>query len=211
MKKMVLLITGLLLLGGITLNCEDNGEKRGNRTCRETEKRIDLHRQMAEDYYNGYDQETVEEGKAYASWKVAEGADYMSPYFTNYETIPLESMENIAQSATIEANAYRVRFTDWKPVAFMNWPSDHGFVMRTKFEGTDRCTGNTMSFYTHGFVETNEDGEITHWETWPDNEYNNFLKTAIGKGGPWKDAAEYYGAIIEFLENAGSFECPAAE
>lgn len=180
--------------------------------CKAIEDRIELHRQMAEDYFKGYDQETVEEGAAYASWTVAEGAEYWSPYFTNFETIPLVSMEDIALSATIEANAYRVRFTDWGPVEFMSWPSDHGFVMRTKFEGTDRCTGNVMSFYTHGFVETNEDGEITHWETWPDSRpYDNFLKTAIGKCGPWKDAAEYYGAIIEFLENAATFECPASE
>lgn len=211
MKKIALLISGIVLLGGIALSCEKDGDESGYRSCREVEKRIDMHRQMAEDYYNGYDQETVEEGKAYASWKVAEGADYMSPYFTNFETIALVSMEDIAQSATIEANAYRVRFTDWRPVEFMNWPSDHGFVMRTKFEGTDRCTGNTMSFYTHGFVETNENGEITHWETWPGSRYDAFLKTAIGRCGPWKDAAEYYGAIIEFLENAASFECPASE
>jgi len=182
--------------------------------CRELEDRIELHRQMAEDYYMGYDQETVQQGEAYASWKVAEGADYWSPYFTNYQTIPLTSMEDIAMSATIEANAYRVRFPDWGPVEFMSWPSDHGFVMRTKFEGTDRCTGNTMSFYTHGFVETNENGELTHWETWPDTpQYDPFLKAAIGQCGPWKDAQEYYGAIIAFLNKAeaGEFSCPVSE
>lgn len=218
MKKIVYWIACLLLIGYAGIVAA-NGQKQANTlkckkdpSCKQLEKRIALHQQMAEDYYLGYDQETVEQGLAYASWTIAEGAVYWSPYFTNYETIPLGTIEDVAMSATIEANAYRYRFPDWGPVEFKSWPSDHGFVMRTKFEGTNKCTGKTISFYTHGFVETNADGEITHWETWPDTvPYDIFLKEAIGRSGPWNSAAEYYMTIMDWLDDPNNANCPVSE
>lgn len=167
--------------------------------------RIRLHYRMAQDYYNAYELLTTGEDVVYPSWTLAENAEYWSPYFTNYKTIPLESMDEIILSATLEASAYRVMFPDWGPVEFNCWPSLQGFVMRTKFQGTHRVTGEVMSFYTHGYVYTNLKGEIIRWETWPEPyAYDQFLQVAIGDSGPWEDSCQYYNAILLFLKSVGA-------
>lgn len=216
MKRTICTLFILLVLGGLysgtysALYAADNGRLDGHNGGHKIGQRLHLHAEMAQDYYDAYEQLTsgedvVGEDVIYPSWTLAEGAEYWSPYFTNYAIIPLTSMEEIILSATLEASAYRVMFPDWGPVEFNSWPSLQGFVMRTKFQGTHRITGEVMSFYTHGFVYTNEDGEITRWETWPEPyAYDAFLLSAIGDCGPWDESCQYYNAVLAFLKSMGA-------
>ncbi|MCR5546501.1 MAG: hypothetical protein K6F30_08515 [Lachnospiraceae bacterium] len=64
--------------------------------------------------------------------------------------------------------------------------------------------GELKDFYAYGFVETNEYGEITRWETHVSPEYNNFLDLTIGVHGPFKDGPEaYMKAVMAKLTTAG--------
>lgn len=51
--------------------------------------------------------------------------------------------------------------------------------MQSHFGGHDR-DGKLHGFYAYGFVETNDDGEITRWETHVSPEYNVILNVAYG-------------------------------
>ncbi|MBP2045163.1 hypothetical protein [Methanobacterium aggregans] len=110
---------------------------------------------------------------------------------------------SVSTSATMEAKAYSLRLPDWGPAEFKCWPSDNGFVMKTQFEGHTK-DGKKMSFYSYGFVETNNQGEITRWETHVSEEYSAFLDVAIGVHGPFHDGAdEYMEALARTLNEAG--------
>lgn len=201
MKKLLIGMSCLLILAFVSFGCEDNQD---GYSCRELKNRIEAHRAMALAYYSAYDAKAVKDGEAYENWTFSDDAVYWSPYFTVGEIIELGPVAeqvagSIANSATMEAKAFSVNFPDWAPVEFKCWPSDNGFVMRTKFEGTHKDTGEKMSFYTHGFVETNEALEIIRWETWPDPNFDDFLETAIGVRGPWHDSGEYFAEITKFL------------
>jgi hypothetical protein len=153
------------------------------------EDRIALHRRMAESYHTAYARKAVKDGATYEEWKFADDAVYWSPYFGN-ELIQLSKHPvSVSTSATMEAKAYSLRFPDWGPVEFKCWPSDNGFVMKTLFEGHTQ-DGTTMSFYSYGFVETNDQGEITRWETHVSEEYSAFLDVAIGVHGPFRESAD---------------------
>lgn len=96
----------------------------------------------------------------------------------------------------MEAVAYSVRFDNWGPVDFQSWPSDRGFVMKTRFEGVRRTDGVVMGFHAYGFVDTDRDCRITHWETHVSRDYDDFLDIAIGIHGPFTgDAADYLAAL----------------
>ncbi len=167
------------------------------------EERIALHRKMAESYYNAYDEKAVKDGATYEEWKFAEDALYWSPYFGD-NVIELRTHPvSVKASATMEAKAYSVTFPDWGPLYFKCWPSDNGFVMQTHFGG-HKEDGTLMDFYSYGFVETNEQGYITHWETHVSPEYNDFLDVAIGIHGPFKQGPEpYMEALARKLKEAG--------
>ncbi|GEM_PF-705333 len=158
----------------------------------ELKDRITLHRRMAESYHSAYAQKAVKEGATYAEWEFAEDALYWSPYFGN-EVIQLSKVPiSVAASATMEAKAYSVQFPDWGPVDFKCWPADNGFVMKTLFEGHMK-NGTKMSFHSYGFVETNDRGQITRWETHVNGEeYSPFLKAAIGVHGPFLNGSNPY-------------------
>jgi hypothetical protein len=167
-------------------------------------KRLQLHYTMAQDYYKAYALLAAGENVTYPSWKLAGGAVYWSPYFTpevdSSVGRPLTSMGEIVQSATYERMAYLMTFPDWGPVEFECWPSMQGFAMRTKFKGTNRYTGEVMSFYTHGYVWTNNKGQITRWETWPEPYgYDKFLSVALGDCGPWQYSCQYYNAVLRMF------------
>ena len=60
-----------------------------------------------------------------------------------------------------------------------------------------------MSFYSYGFVETNDQGEITRWETHVSEEYSAFLDVAIGVHGPFRESADpYMEALTQTLQEA---------
>ena len=102
----------------------------------------------------------VKDGATYEAWKFADDAKYWSPYFGNHIIDLKTNPISVAASATMEAKAYSLKFPDWGPVEFKCWPSDNGFVMKTLFQGHTK-DGKEMSFFAYGFVETNDQGEIT--------------------------------------------------
>ncbi len=152
------------------------------------EDRIAMHRRMAESYRDAYLARDVKDGASYEEWKFADDAVYASPYFTGDGVISLGGMPvSVATYATMEAKAYSVTFPDWGLVDFKCWPADNGLVMKTRFEGHMK-DGTKMSFYSIGFVETNDKGEITRWETHVNGEeFGPFLEVAIGLRGPFVD------------------------
>jgi hypothetical protein len=178
-----------------------SADKKGKMTL---EERIALHRRMAESYHAAYDKKAVKEGATYEAWKFADDAKYWSPYFGNHiielKTTPI----SVKDSATMEALAYSLKFPDWGPIEFKSWPSDNGFVMKTLFQGHMK-DGTEMRFFAYGFVETNDQGEITRWETHVNgDEYGPFLDVAIGVHGPFKEsAAPYMEALGRALKAAG--------
>jgi hypothetical protein len=167
------------------------------------EERIALHRRMAESYHNAYAQQVVKDGATYEEWKFADDAVYWSPYFGNSLIKLREHPISVSVSATMEAKAYSLKFPDWGPKAFKCWPSDNGFVMKTLFVGHTN-DGTEMSFFAYGFVETNEQGEITRWETHVNEAFSAFLDVAIGVHGPFGDNADpYMNALAKALKAAG--------
>jgi len=169
----------------------------------DTEQRVFMHRRMAESYRNSYLRQGVQEGEKYEAWKFAADAEYASPYFTGDEAWSLSSYPvDTSKFATMEAKAYALTFPDWRPADFRYWPADNGFVMKTRWEGHTK-DGRKMGFYSYGFVETNEKGEIRRWETHVNEEYGNFLEVAIGVRGPFKGYVEYAEALARVLQEAG--------
>ena len=167
------------------------------------EERLDKHRKMAESYYHAYDQKAVKEGATYEEWTFAPHAVYWSPYFGDHLIDLDQNPMSVRQSATMEALSYSITLPDWKPLEFKCWPSDRGFVMQSHFGGHDSA-GVMHDFYAYGFVETNEQCEITRWETHVSPEYNDFLDVVIGVHGPFKNGPEpYMEAVGRKLAQAG--------
>ncbi len=167
------------------------------------EERISHHRRMAEAYRNAYLHQGVQDGETYEAWAFADDGVYVSPYFTGDEVFALKDFPaDTAQAATMEAKAYSLTFPDWKPASFSYWPADNGFVMKTRWQGTTR-DGRTMGFYSYSFVETNEAGEVSRWETHVNDEYSPFLEVAIGVSGPFHGTSEYVDALRRCLDKAG--------
>ena len=167
--------------------------------------RVGLHRRMAESYHAAYQDRAVQDGETYTEWVFAPDAVYWSPYFGT-EVIELATHPvSVQESATMEARAYGVRFSGWGPVRFESWPSDDGFAMKTRFEGTRASDGVSMGFFAYGFVRTDSQGRITRWETHVSREYDDFLDVAIGIHGPFDGKADaYLEALARTLNTAGS-------
>lgn len=167
------------------------------------EETIEHNRRLAESYHRAYVKQTVEDGATYDDWKFAPHATYFSPYFGN-NMIDLDNNPmTVQQSATMEASTYCVTLPDWTILSFESWPSDRGFVMKSHFGGHDK-DGVMHDFYAYGFVDTNEKGEITHWETHVSPEYNEFLDVVLGVHGPFKNGAhEYMMAVAKKMKEAG--------
>jgi hypothetical protein len=168
------------------------------------EDRVSKHRRTAKAYRNAYWRRGVKEGVKYEEWKFAENAEYWSPYFTGNRVIELGGMVvDVATYATMEAKP--VKFPDWGPVDFKCWPPDNGFVMRTLFRGHHVNSGEETSFYSVGFVETNEEFEVTSWQTFVNgDEFSPFLEAAIGVRGPFiKGHEEYFEAVSRHLQKYG--------
>lgn len=164
---------------------------------------------MAESYSTAYLRQGVQDGEEYTdengqeAWKFADDAVYASPYFTGDEGFPMsEYSVDTAKAATMEAKAYSLTFPDWKPADFKYWPADNGFVMKTRWEGHMQ-DGTGMGFYSYSFVETNDKGEVTRWETHVNDEYSPFLEVAIGVSGPFHGTTAYVDALHRCLDKAG--------
>ena len=172
------------------------------------EERVEKHRRMAEAYRAAYWRRGVKDGEKYEEWKFADDAVFWSPYFTGgrKNTIALGGMVvDVATYATMEALSYSVNFPDWGLADFNCWPSDNGFVMRNLFQGHHVDTGEEMSFYSTGFIETNDEFEITNWQTFVNgDEFSPFLEAAIGVRGPFVNGQEeYFEAVDRHLKKHG--------
>lgn len=166
-------------------------------------ERIELHRRMALAYYGAYQGRDVQDGQTYAEWRFAPEAVYWSPYFGTEEIELATHPVSVQQSATMEAVAYGVRFTDWGPASFECWPAEDGFAMKTRFEGHTR-DGVLMGFFAYGFVRTDDQGRIVRWETHVSRDYDDFLDVAIGVHGPFQGKADdYLAALSRTLAEAG--------
>lgn len=168
------------------------------------EQRIANHVRMAEAYRDAYLRQGVQAGEAFAdAWKFAEDGVYVSPYFTGDQVFKLsEFPEDTAGASTMEAKAYSLSFPDWKPASFDYWPANNGVVMKTRWEGHTK-DGVKMGFYSYSFIETNDDGQITGWETHVNDEYNAFLDVAFDVHGPFHGTGEYLEALERTLAAAG--------
>lgn len=61
-----------------------------------------------------------------------------------------------------------------------------------------------MDFFAYSYIRTNEYGEITHWETHVNSDYNDFLDVAIGEHGPYRNGSDaYMEAVTRKLKSAG--------
>lgn len=168
------------------------------------EERVAHHKRMAQSYAQTYLRQAVQEGERYEAWTFASDATFASPYFTGEGVlIPLAATPaDAGKVATMEAKAYALKFPDWKPAKFDYWAADNGFAMKTRWEGHAE-DGTTMGFYSYGYVTTNEAGEIAHWETHVNDEYNAFLDYVIGVHGPFHGHSEYVQALVKTLTEAG--------
>lgn len=167
------------------------------------EERIANNKAIAESYYHAYDKKAVKDGAVYDTWKYAPHAEYWSPYFGNNMIDLQENPISVEDSATMEALSYSVEFDDWKPINFESFPGIEGVAWKTHFGATRKKDGVFMDFFAYSFIRTNEYGEITHWETHVNSNYNDFLDVAIGEHGPYDDADKYMAAVMKKLKSAG--------
>lgn len=169
-----------------------------------TDERVAHHRRMAESYAQTYLRYGVKEGETYEAWKFASDATFASPYFTGEgNRISLAGAPRDAgRVATMEAKAYSLKLPDWKPKSFEYWAAVDGFAMKTRWEGHTE-DGTVMGFYSYGYVRTNDQGELQHWETHVNAEYDAFLDHVIGVHGPFHGYTEYTDALIRVLTQAG--------
>ena len=168
------------------------------------EERIALNRDIAESYFAAYDKKAVKDGATYDNWRFAKNADYWSPYFGN-GTIDLNTNPiSVKDSATMEALSYSIEFSDWAPIDFECWPAVEGVAWKSHFGGHRKTNGDFMDFFAYSYIKTNQYGEITHWETHVNCDYNDFLDVAIGEHGPYKNGSDaYMEAVMRKLASAG--------
>ncbi len=168
------------------------------------EDRIALHTRMAKAYGDAYVRQGVQQGEAFVDvWRFADDAVYASPYFTGDQAYKLsEFPEESARASTMEAKVYSLKFPDWMPVDFRFWSAGDGFVMKTRWQG-HTATGVEMGFYSYSFVDTNDEGQVTRWETHVNDEYSAFLDVAIGVHGPFHGTSQYVAALERRLEEEG--------
>lgn len=158
---------------------------------------------LALSYYNAYNKKAVKDGATYEDWKFAKGATYWSPYFGN-EMIDLEHCAiPVIDSASMEALSYSVEFNDWSPLDFDYWATPSGVAWKTHFGGYRKSDGVMMDFFAYSYLNVNDYGEITHWETHVNSDYDRFLKVAIGTHGPFSDSNVYMEAVTRKLKASG--------
>jgi hypothetical protein len=183
------------------------------RVAMNLEEKIALHQRMADGYRDAYLNQGVQDGASYDGWTFASDAIYSSPYFTGHDVINLGEISGgadaslilaaMADSARQEARAYSVTFPDWKMAGYTSWAAENGYVARVRWEGHTK-DGVKMGFYSTTFIETNDHGEIRHWQTFVnDEEYGPFLEVAIGRRGPFKGHLEYMELVAKVLTDNG--------
>jgi hypothetical protein len=192
----------------------------------DAKEKIELHIRMSEAYKNAYltggAQSGSVKGATWEAWKFAKGSLGRWPYFTGDSVMQMESMkmapglgekeDMAAKSAAMEATAYAISFPNWKCTEFKVYPAQDGFVQlvrwegltknATKTDGTPVPDGTKYGFFSYSFVDTNDKGEITRWETHTNHEFGDFLDIALHNRGPFK-GFEYQAALAKRLKGAG--------
>jgi hypothetical protein len=167
------------------------------------EDRLTMNRRIAEGYRDAYKRMGVQDGEKYDSWAFAPGAEYVSPYWTNDEVIILSEQDTEAgKSAIMEAKSISLVYDDWAPVDCQIWPSDDGFVMKNKWTAVRKRDAQPVRYYSYTFARTNEQGQITRWETHVDEDFGPFIEEVIGIRGPF-EGDTYMKALATALERAG--------
>lgn len=168
------------------------------------EERTKISENLALSYYNAYNKKAVKDGATYNDcWKFSKGATYWSPYFGK-ETINLDHcVISVADSSSMEALSYSVEFNDWGPLDFDYWATPEGVAWKTHFGGYRKNDGVMMEFFAYSYLDVNDYGEITHWETHVNSDYDRFLDIAIGTHGPFSDSNAYMEAVSKKLNAAG--------
>lgn len=166
------------------------------------EEKIALHTRMAKGYRDAYKKERSKQSMTFDGWAFAPDATYRSPYFTGDMKYSLSDFSvDAVKGTTNETQAYLLTFPDWCQTDFQYWAAENGFVMKTRWEGHHKDTGEAMGFYSYSFVETNEYGEVKHWETHTNDEYSIFLDAAIGVHGPFRGKETYNDALERVLKD----------
>ena len=167
-------------------------------------ERMEKNKQIAESYYDVYSKKAVKDGAVYDKWVFSPHATYWSPYFGNNKIDLGVNPISVEDSATKEALSYSVEFKDWGPIDFECFPSIEGVAWKTHFGGHRKKDNEFMDFFAYSYIKTNEYGEITHWETHVNSDYNDFLDVAIGVHGPFKNGSgPYMKAVTNKLMSAG--------
>lgn len=168
-----------------------------------TEEKIALCKKIALSYFSSYDKKTVKDGATWDTWVFAKGATYWSPYFGG-ETIDLDTNPvSVPDGASFEALSYSIEFPDWKPLGFEYWAAEDGAAWKSHFGGHRKDTGELMDFFSYSYVKINDYGEITHWETHVNRQYDDFLDVAIETHGPFVGPQEYMDVVCRKLASAG--------
>lgn len=167
------------------------------------EERIANNAAIAQSYYSAYDKKAVKDSAVYDVWKFAPHAEYWSPYFGNSMIDLQENPISVEDSATMEALSYSVEFDNWAPVDFEAFPSVEEVAWKTHFGGYRKKDGQFMDFFAYSFIRSNEYGEITHWETHVNANYNDFLDVETENTVRITMQMFYMAAVMKKLASAG--------
>ena len=129
--------------------------------------------------------------KNYQAWVMAPHAQFWSPYFGDKAIDLDEGLSAMQEFGVNEAIICMKAMPDYSLMDFKCYPSEAGFAMQVHLGGHD-ADGQLHDYYAYQFVDTNDSGEITRWETHVSPEYNDFLDHVMGIHGPFKDGLEAY-------------------
>jgi hypothetical protein len=170
------------------------------------DEKIALHRRMVEGYEEGFAKRVEREGHLDfgPDWKFAPDAVYVSEYFSGGIPAPIGANANFAnEAAHREFLVYRRVVPDQVPVHFMMWSAENGVAWRTRFEA-HIPDGSKVAFHMIDFIDTNDDGLITRWETFCDGEeFGPVVELATGVRGPFENYAAYWAALERRLAELG--------
>ncbi len=133
---------------------------------------------------------------------MAPHAQFWSPYFGNQEIDLDDDLSAMQKFAVNEGLICMKAMPDYGLLGFKCYPSESGFAVQMRLGGHDP-QGQKHDYYSYIFVDTNDSGEITRWETHVSPEYNDFLDFVMGIHGPFKDGLETYNAAAEKIMKEG--------
>jgi hypothetical protein len=168
------------------------------------EERVELNRRLAECYHDAYRLQQERGRTDLDMWKFSDDAVFYMPYFTGGDVVPMglflkTAGISLSDLADMEQKAYSKILPDWHNVEFLAFPSDIGFAFRARMEGHDQH-GRKYSFHACDFLLTNDEGQITRWEThMDDSEFGPVVELLTGQRGPFENFDVYWKAVADHL------------